>query len=96
MAAVSVLWLVWLVVPAISWWGAIWTTATLFGEPPTVGDLAEARRLAWLGGVAAIGGPAVGLVLAWRARSRAVGFLFAVAALLGVGATLAVVGSVAR
>jgi hypothetical protein len=95
-AAVALLWLAWLVVPAVSWWGAIWSAATLFGEPPSAGDLAEARRLGLIGGAAAIGAPLAGLVLTWRARSRSGSFLFGVAALLGVVATFAVVGSVAR
>ena len=90
MLAAVVLWLAWALVPAFLFWGAIWESATLFGEQPTADEMASAHQQAVTGALVALVVPLAGLLLMRRVRSRVGAWCYGVAAVLGAGALVLV------
>jgi len=85
------LWLGWVLVPAVLVVQALGTLLTFFGELPTAAEEAEARRLLVIAAVVGVAIPVVGLIMSLRARRQRSAAAFAVAGTIAFFAFVVVV-----
>jgi hypothetical protein len=85
------LWLAWVLVPAVLVVQALGSLLTFFGELPTAAEQAEARRLLVIATVVGVAIPVVGLIMSLRARRQGSAAAFAVAGSLAFIAFVVVV-----